>query len=233
MSFLWGQAGAGNAPSQAGPAVGCVAPPVHPRYRSLFPGSTNTFKFDHSFQSPATQTPWTQTEMDAVKEAFRLWTVANTTIPQAFPPTPLNTQFTELTGTGTETIPVRNVFMPPDPITGVIAVGRFNAQVPGNRASWDGYLTAQHSLEILFNTNQAVLSSADGFLKTALHEIGHLMGFDEAYTKLPNGKYQHAPPRATVMNPTGGKDDVGGLQPRDVTSCDQAAARLYAFQPWP
>lgn len=235
MSFGWGLAGVGNFLGQAAVAVNCTTAPLDPRYKSLFPGSINTFQFDHTFSAPATQSPWTTAEMAAVEEGFRLWNEANTTLSQAFPPGVLGTQVNEDAVTSTPTVWVRNVFMGPDVNTSVVPVGQFNLfNVAANPASWDGYIrSVLHHPEILFNTDQKVLSSYDGYLKTALQEIGHLMGMGEAYVRLPNGKYQHKPPGSTVMNPTGGLDDLGGLQSKNVTSCDQTAAKLYGTRPWP
>lgn len=42
----------------------------------------------------------------------------------------------------------------------------------------EGYLTG---IGVQFTTNTSLLSSCDGFLKVALHEIGHALGFDDTF----------------------------------------------------
>ena len=66
--------------------------------------------------------------------------------------------------------------------------------------------------------------SSTGFLKAALHEIGHSMGFEEASTTGgPNNGACPASgqvPGATVMNSICGANDWGNNMPTSVASCD-------------
>ena len=71
----------------------------------------------------------------------------------------------------------------------------------------DGYITG---IGVQFTDDTNDLDSCTGFLKVALHELGHAQNLDD--TSGSGG--------SSVMNQMAGKNDSGGNIPTDVTSCD-------------
>ncbi len=78
-----------------------------------------------------------------------------------------------------------------------------------------GYTTG---IGLQFTTNTSLLSACNGFIRAALHEIGHALGLADTY----------GTGGSSVMNQFSGPDDTGGNIPLDVTSCDRNRADLAA-----
>jgi hypothetical protein len=79
----------------------------------------------------------------------------------------------------------------------------------------DGYITG---VGVQFTDDTTDLDSCTGFLKVALHELGHTQNLND--TSGSGG--------SSVMNQMSGKNDIGGNIPTDVTSCDSNAANNEA-----
>jgi hypothetical protein len=78
---------------------------------------------------------------------------------------------------------------------------------------------------IKFNTSPTgFLTDPAAYLKTALHEIGHLMGLDD--------QWRHTS-KKSVMNFMEGRNDIGESVSRVVTPCDRDRAIVAAFRAWP
>lgn len=141
------------------------------RWKGLAAGSYTGYTFAGTWSD--------QWKQDKIAEAFDLWTEANLN-------SGLNTSFGPPLGSLVLTL--RNVPIPNDATTGLpVAAGVLD----GSTVDQNGILT---SATIAWNTNTSVLSDRPGYLKTALHEIGHTLGLGDL----------HGGNGSSVMNQMGG-----------------------------
>lgn len=152
-------------------------------------------------------------EREAIVEAFEAWSQVNTT---------LMTTFSQATGS-TEDI---RIFKAPlaDKVGGGMAEGTITA---GMISGGDMYVTSK--------TNY--VWKPQGFLKVALHEIGHFLGLDdiEDANIRKGGSVMNklgVPPGNPILPAQTADDPIGNI-PLWPTYCDVEQARLAPSRPWP
>lgn len=136
------------------------------------------------------------TETVCVKNAIAKWEAAAAAVG-------LNLDFVETTGSPDMTLTKTSL---PGSTVGATTAPSLDSQ---------GYTVG---IGLQFTTNTNLLSTCDGFIKVALHEIGHALGLADTYGS--GG--------SSVMNQLSGANDSGGNIPLDVTSCDRNRADLAA-----
>lgn len=174
------------------------------------PGETYTYRFVDTLD--VTNGAWSSDEKLAVGDAFKKWQEADSK-------SGLNTTFAAWTGGPSAQIILRKRLLP--------ALG--GASVPAKTLASTGEDGTVTGGTVDFNTDTTIISNKNGFLKAALHEIGHLHGLGH-----PKAKGSHW---LSVMNDfgelPGGKlyqkrDDYTRNIPDDVTKQDRESAYLFA-----
>lgn len=189
-----------------------VPPPSEAGHLGLSPDATYVYRFVDT--PDVTNGVWSSDEKQAVEDAFRKWQSADGK-------SGLNTTFTAWAGG--------------EGISGYILLRKRplpkfrDRLVPAKTLATTGPDGTVIGGVVDFNTNTEIISNKNGFLKAALHEIGHLHGLGH-----PRNTGLHV---SSVMNDfgeiSGGKlyekrDDFTHNMPDDVTKRDRENAFLFA-----
>jgi hypothetical protein len=181
-------------------------PPFATVRKGLVPGRVYYYQF--------LGTAWTTDQRDGIREAFQKWSDANRE-------SGLNTVFEPADAEHVATISLqKTVIISEDPFH---PTGGYTFADPAGDGTIKGGL-------VQFSDNIRAIYSKEGYLKTALHEIGHLLGL--ADNNGSNG--------TSVMNLLAGNlersasaDDPNRNIPTEVQPCDRQRAKLAAETPWP
>jgi hypothetical protein len=195
----------------------CTLPPYqqYPSWKAISPGGTFTYIFNDGLEGSGDD--WRPEQKAGVEEAFTKWSMANAT-------SGLNTNFVASTGPTGDIMLVKMQLAPNNP-----ALTRPQpAELPSDGIIIGGRLE--------FTMDELLLREKNGYLKAALHEIGHLLGLANTPERSPRG--------SSVMNgwsqivksgepPAARADDNGNNVPTEVRPCDRAKALGASVRPWP